>query len=156
MSRSVQRVIDAANAFDLTIDVVEFDAGTKTAAQAAAALGCDVSQIVKSLVFLVDSVPVIALVPGDRRLDTDKLKTVHGGVTVERASLHDVRSATGFVAGGTPPFGHTNQLEIFADIGLRRTPKVWAAAGTPHTVFELSVEALDRVSGPLWCDLSET
>lgn len=131
-------------------DVHLFPEGTKTAADAARAIGCDVSAIVKSLVFFVDDEPVLALVPGDLRLDTTRLASVVGGASARRASLEEVREATGFAAGGTPPFGHIRPLRVFADPALRRNDPVWAAAGTPTTVFPISIEELDRLAAPVW------
>lgn len=155
LPKASQKVVAAASEAGLKIDVTEFPAGTKTAADAAAAIGCDVAAIVKSLVFVVDDEPVLALVPGDRRLDTDRLAEVAGGASVRRASLDEVRDATGFAAGGTPPFGHARELRVFADHALRRNDPVWAAAGTPTTVFPISLDDLERVSRPLWALLSE-
>lgn len=135
---------------DFAADVHVFPEGTKTAEDAARAIGCDVSAIVKSLVFAVDDQPVVALVPGDKRLDTDALAAVAGGQSARRATLDEVRESTGFAAGGTPPFGHTQQLRVFADSGLRRNDPVWAAAGTPTTVFPISIADLDRLANPVW------
>jgi prolyl-tRNA editing enzyme YbaK/EbsC (Cys-tRNA(Pro) deacylase) len=119
-------------------------------------VGCEVSRIVKSLVFVVGDEHVMALVPGDKRLDTVKLARASGHrEPAARASLDDVRAVTGFVAGGTPPFGHTSEIRVFADLGLKRHHAVWAAAGTPHTVFEVEVTDLDRIVGLHWADLSE-
>ncbi len=135
---------------DFEADVAQFPEGTKTAEDAARAIGCAVSAIVKSLVFVVDDEPVVALVPGDLRLDTEKLARAAGGATARRAGLDEVRTATGFAAGGTPPFGHEQVLRVFADPGLRRNDPVWAAAGTPSTVFPISIEDLDRIASPVW------
>ena len=155
MSESIDRVREAARRGGLDIEVVEFESATKTAAQAAEALGCDVARIVKSLVFTADHEPVVALVPGDRRVDTAKLAASAEAIEIERASLDLVRSATGFVAGGTPPFGHVNDIRVFADSSLRRHDTVWAAAGTPHTVFEIAVDDLARLTDPVWAEISE-
>lgn len=148
------RVVEAASQAGLEIEVREFPEGTKTASDAAAAIGCPVAAIVKSLVFTVDGEPVVAFVPGDRRLDTDRLAEAAGGGKVERADLDTVREATGYAAGGTPPFGHARRLRVFADEGLRRNDPVWAAGGTPTTVFPISLADLDRVASPVWTDLS--
>lgn len=157
VSTSIDRVKSVAAAAGLQIEVVSFPQGTKTAVQAAEAVGADVGEIVKSLVFAVGDEPVVALVPGDRRLDTAKLARLAGAsAPAERVSLDDVRAATGFVAGGTPPFAHSSDLRVFADEGLRRFDRVWAAAGTPHTVFRLTVSDLDRIAGPTWGDISES
>jgi prolyl-tRNA editing enzyme YbaK/EbsC (Cys-tRNA(Pro) deacylase) len=134
----------------LDSEILEFPEGTKTAEDAARAIGCPVSAIVKSLVFVVDDEPVVALVPGDLRLDTAALAAAAGGGRARRADLQEVREATGFAAGGTPPFGHARNLRVFADPALRRNDPVWAAAGTPSTVFPISLEDLDRLATPVW------
>jgi prolyl-tRNA editing enzyme YbaK/EbsC (Cys-tRNA(Pro) deacylase) len=136
-----------------------FPEGTKTAEDAARAIGCPVSAIVKSLVFvLVDPTageePVVALVPGDLRLDTERLAGVAGATLSRRATLDEVREATGYAAGGTPPFGHARRVRVFADEQLRRNDPVWAAAGTPTTVFPISIVDLDRLAQPVWADLA--
>lgn len=154
LPKASQRFIDAATEAGLDIEVKEFPEGTKTAADAAAAIGCEVAAIVKSLVFTVDGEPVVAFVPGDRRLDPQALATVAGGTRAERASLETVREATGYAAGGTPPFGHARQLPVYADEALRRHDPVWAAAGTPTTVFPISLSDLDRIATPTWAQLS--
>ena len=157
MSASIERVRQAARDAGLEIEVVSFPDAVRTATQAASAVGCEVSRIVKSLVFVVGDEHVMALVPGDKRLDTAKLAVAAGyrGVA-SRASLDDVRAVTGFVAGGTPPFGHISDIRVFCDVALKRHESVWAAAGTPHTVFELEIADLDRIVGPHWADLSES
>lgn len=155
MSASIDRVREAARRGGLELEVVEFESATRTAAQAAEALGCDVARIVKSLVFTADHEPILVLVPGDRRVDAVKLAASAAATAIERAPLDLVRSATGFVAGGTPPFGHVKDIRVFADSSLRRHDTVWAAAGTPHTVFEISVDDLDRLTDPIWAEISE-
>lgn len=151
LPRASQRLLEAVG---LEVDVKVFPEGTKTAEDAAVAVGCPVSAIVKSLVFTVDDVPVVALVPGDLRLDTTKLAAVAGGSVVDRASLDQVRSATGFAAGGTPPFGHITPLRVFADPLLKRNDPVWCAAGTPNSVFAISIEDLDRLAKPEWVEVT--
>jgi Cys-tRNA(Pro) deacylase len=153
-SDSTERVRLAAEAAGVVIDIIDYPQGTKTAEQAAAAIGCPVGAIVKSLVFTVDNDPVLALVPGDRRLDTNLLADAAGGEHVGRADLDLVRRSTGFAAGGTPPFGHTTPIRVFADAALRRHDPVWAGGGTPGTVFAVSISDLDRLAGPQWTPLS--
>jgi prolyl-tRNA editing enzyme YbaK/EbsC (Cys-tRNA(Pro) deacylase) len=141
------------------MDIRHFPEGTKTAEDAARAVGCPVSAIVKSLVFVVvdpesGEEPVVALVPGDLRLDTDLLAAAAGATGSRRATLDEVREATGYAAGGTPPFGHSRPVRVFADERLRRNDLVWAAAGTPNTVFPISIEDLDRLAAPTWSDLT--
>jgi prolyl-tRNA editing enzyme YbaK/EbsC (Cys-tRNA(Pro) deacylase) len=144
---------------DVDIDIHFFPEGTKTAEDAARAIGCEVAAIVKSLVFVVifeddREEPVVALVPGDKRLDTDALARAAGAIRSRRASLDEVRNATGFVAGGTPPFGHQNPLRVFADPSLKRNDPVWAAGGTPSTVFPISIADLDSKVTLVWLDLA--
>jgi Cys-tRNA(Pro) deacylase len=152
---SVQRVADAAAALGLLIDIVTFDYSTRTAEDAAAAIGCEVGQIVKSLVFTVSGAPVVALVSGANQLDTRKLAelTGVGRKQVERADANTVRVATGFAIGGVPPFGHTTSLGVFIDNDLLNYEVVWAAAGTPNTVFAINPTDLERVAGGQVVDL---
>ena len=119
----------------LAIDVVTVTDSARTAAQAAAALGCEVGQIVKSLVFMRDAEALMVLCAGDRRVGADRL-----GLTP--ANADQARAATGFAIGGIPPLGHATPLATLVDESLRRFATVWAAAGTPHDVFEVATEAL--------------
>lgn len=147
MHPSAAKVVAAASAAGLDIDVVEHPDGTRTAEQAAAAVGCEVGRIVKSLVFAVDGTPVLALVAGDNRLDEDKLVAAAEGERAGRADADAVRSTTGFAIGGVPPFGHDTQLATFVDESLLAHDTVWAAAGTPRHVFEIAPQDLVRLSG---------
>ena len=149
----MRAVVDAGATRGLTIEPRSFPEGTKTAADAAAAIGVEVGQIVKSLVFLVDGAPVIALVAGDNQLDEKKLAVAHGGGTVSRADADAVRAATGFPIGGVPPLGH--ELPIHIDEDLLRWDEVWAAAGTWTDVFPISPDDLVRVSGGTVADLAK-
>ena len=154
MPSATERVVAAARTSGLHLEVRQFPEGTKTAADAAAAIGCSVAAIVKSLVFVVGLEPVLALVPGDLMLDPKKLEVAAGTGPARRATLEEVRSATGFAAGGTPPFGHVQAIRVFADDALRRNDPVWAAAGTPTTVFAISLRDLDLIASPSWANLS--
>ena len=127
-------------------EILRFPEGTRTAAHAAAAVGCELGQIVKSLVFLCDGEAVLALTSGTNRVDTAQLGTVLGG-TITRADADGVRDATGYAIGGTPPFGHARPLRAVVDRALLAYDTVWAAAGTPDTVFELTPGDLVRASG---------
>lgn len=140
---------------ELNAEIRFFPEGTKTAQDAADAIGCPVSAIIKSLVFVVigedgSEEAVVALVPGDLRLDTGALAVAAGAAGSRRATLEEVREATGYAAGGTPPFGYPNVLQVFGDPLLRRNDPVWAAGGTPTTVFPISLADLDRLAGPKW------
>jgi prolyl-tRNA editing enzyme YbaK/EbsC (Cys-tRNA(Pro) deacylase) len=117
----------------LHVDVVVLPDSTRTAAEAAAACGCDVGQIVKSLVFVVDGEPTMVLCAGDRRVTQ---------VEGRPASADEAREATGFAIGGIPPLGHDVELPTIVDESLRRFARVWCAAGTPHAVFETGVDEL--------------
>jgi Cys-tRNA(Pro) deacylase len=141
-----EKVTAAARAHGLEIEVRSFPEGTRTAADAAAAIGCEVAQIVKSLVFVLDGDPVVALVAGSNRLDEQRLADALGGRTVARADAAAVRVATGFAIGGVPPFGHATTLATAVDEDLLRHDVVWAAAGTPHAVFAISPGDLVRVT----------
>lgn len=146
-------VIAAALALGVDIDVREYPEGTRTAADAASAIGCETADIVKSLVFVVDERPVVALVPGDRRLDPARLAAALGGAAARPASLDEVRVFTGYAAGGTPPFGHARPLEVVADPALARRRRVWAAAGTATTVFPIDPQSLMAIAGGRWADI---
>ncbi|MYA82100.1 MAG: YbaK/EbsC family protein [Acidimicrobiales bacterium] len=127
-------------------EILRFPEGTRTAEQAAAAVGCELGQIVKSLVFLCDGQPVLALTSGANRVDTKRLGELLCG-KITRADADGVREATGYAIGGTPPFGHERPLRAVVDPALVSYDSVWAAAGTPDTVFELTPDELVRASG---------
>jgi prolyl-tRNA editing enzyme YbaK/EbsC (Cys-tRNA(Pro) deacylase) len=139
----------AASGRELGLDVHlrEFPEGTRTAWDAARAIGVEVGQIVKSLVFTLDGQLVMALVSGKNRLDEDRLARVLGGSEVGRADAAGVRAATGFAIGGVPPFGHPNELPTAIDEDLLAYDEVWAAAGTPRDVFAIAPGELARVTG---------
>ena len=144
--------MDALTAAGLEVEPRSFPEGTKTAADAAAAIGVAVGQIVKSLVFLLDGAPVMALVAGDNQLDEAKLAAAAGGGTVGRADADAVRAATGFPIGGVPPVAH--DLRVFVDPDLLRWDEVWAAAGTWSDVFPIAPADLVRVSAGEVADLA--
>lgn len=146
MAGAVERFVEAARALGLEPDVHRFPEGTKTADDAARAIGCDVAQIVKSLVFVAGDDPVLALTSGRHRVDTVRLGALCGSGEARRASPEEARSATGFAVGGTPPFGHPAPVRTFVDETLLSFQTVWAAAGTPDSVFPLAPEDLVRLS----------
>ena len=155
MTPAVQRVVDAARALGLDIDVREFPEGTRTAEDAARAVGCDVAQIVKSLVFMADGEPVLAYVSGRHRLDTTKLARAAAARDVRRATPDEARQATGYAIGGTPPFGHAGDLRTFLDRTLLGYSEVWCAAGTPTAVFPVDPNALLKAVVPTVEDLHQ-
>jgi prolyl-tRNA editing enzyme YbaK/EbsC (Cys-tRNA(Pro) deacylase) len=144
---NLARVIAAAASAGLSIEVQRFPEGTRTAEDAARAVGCDVAQIVKSLVFVADGVPVIALLSGADRLDPSRLAAATGASVVRRADGDEVRAATGFAIGGVPPLGHARALTVLMDQRLLAYDMVWAAAGLPDAVFKASPRALQAAAG---------
>jgi len=154
MHRNVTRVVEAGRALGYEVRPREFPEGTRTADDAARAIGVAVGQIVKSLVFLVDGEPVVALVSGANLLDEHKLAAAAGGGRSARAGADAVREATGFPVGGVPPFGHRNVLRVFVDEDLLGYDELWAAAGTPHVNFSIEPAELVRVTGGSVADLA--
>lgn len=150
------RVVAAAASAGLAIEVQRFPEGTRTAADAARAVGCDIAQIVKSLVFVVDGEPVIALMSGADRLDPARLATATGGTAVRRADADEARAATGFAIGGVPPIGHARPLTVLIDERLLAHDLVWAAAGLPDAVFKVSPRALQAAAGARVAALAAT
>ena len=150
---NVLRVMEAARERGLEITTKRFPEGTKTAADAAAAIGVSVGQIVKSLVFGVDSEIVMALVSGSNQLDEKKLAAAAGGAKCARVDADAVRDATGYPIGGVPPFGHATQLRVFVDPDLLQYNEVWAAAGTWNDNFGAAPADIVRVAGGIVTDL---
>ena len=150
---NVLRVVSAAKERGLEINTKRFPEGTKTAADAAAAIGVTVGQIVKSLVFGVDGEIVMALVSGSNQLDEKKLALAAGGAKCARVDADAVREATGFPIGGVPPFGHSTQLRVFVDPDLLQYDEVWAAAGTWNDNFGANPNDIVRVAGGVVTDL---
>jgi Cys-tRNA(Pro) deacylase len=150
---NVARVVEAAAQRGLTIQPRQFPEGTKTALDAAAAIGVDVGQIVKSLIFAVDGNVVLAYVSGANQLDEKKLAAAAGGTKCARVDADVVREATGFPIGGVPPFGHRTHLRVFIDPDLLQYDEVWAAAGTWHDVFGIEPHQLVEASEGLVTDL---
>jgi prolyl-tRNA editing enzyme YbaK/EbsC (Cys-tRNA(Pro) deacylase) len=134
------------------VTVRKFPAGTRTATDAALAVGCDVGQIVKSLVFVAGGRPVVALVSGANRLDEGRLGAVVGG-PVAKADAAIAREATGYAIGGVPPFGHATDVPVFMDRDLLGYDSVWAAAGRPDSVFEIQPDRLRELSNATVMDL---
>lgn len=142
----------AAGAFQ----VRTFPEGTRTADDAARAIGCTIGQIVKSLVFVSGQQPVIALVSGSNRLDTSRLAAAVGdGSPIKKADAETTRAATGFAIGGVPPFGYLTSLPVFIDPDLLEYDVVWAAAGRPDSVFGITPARLVELSGASVANLRE-
>jgi prolyl-tRNA editing enzyme YbaK/EbsC (Cys-tRNA(Pro) deacylase) len=152
---SAQRVQDALAAAGLESRVVELAIAARTSAQAAGALGVEVGQIAKSLVFRAarSGRAVLVIAAGDRRVAEGRI-AARLGEPIERATPDFVRANSGFAIGGVAPVGHASAMETFVDTSLRRFPELWAAGGTPHCVFPITADALIRVSGGTEIDVA--
>jgi prolyl-tRNA editing enzyme YbaK/EbsC (Cys-tRNA(Pro) deacylase) len=135
--------------------VRRFPDETRTAAEAAAAIGCELSQICKSLIFAADSVPVLVLMDGASRVDVELVRQALGATEVTRAKAGVVRETTGYAIGGVPPFGHRTRTRVLADRGLLDHDVVWAAAGDPHAVFPMEPKSLVAHAGGTLVDVLE-
>jgi prolyl-tRNA editing enzyme YbaK/EbsC (Cys-tRNA(Pro) deacylase) len=155
MHPTTARVAAALDAADITTEIREFPNATRTAQQAADALGVTVGAIVKSLCFVADGEPVMALVSGSNRADLHKLRQVLGAASVTRAGADLVRSATGYAIGGVPPLGHARPLRMLLDQDLMNYDELWAAAGTPHSVFRIDPARLVALTGARPADIAE-
>lgn len=140
--RSAERVHAYLSAHGLADQIVTFEQSTKTAQLAAEAMGCELGQIVKSLVFMADTTPLIALVAGDRRGDATAIAAVAGGGEVRIADADTVRAATGFAIGGVSPFDLPPGLLVLADESLGRFETVYPAAGTPDSMVRIALSRL--------------
>jgi len=156
VSDAAGRFSEAAAAAGLAPDVRRFPEGTRTADDAARAIGCDVGQIVKSLVFVAGNEAVLALTSGRNRVDPAVLAALCGASDARKATADEVRASTGYAIGGTPPFGHSSRLRCFGDPDLMAFDIVWAAAGTPDSVFPIAPEELMRLAGAQVAGFTET
>lgn len=151
-----ERFGEAARAAGLDANVRRWPEGTRTARDAARAVGCEVGQIVKSLVFLADDRPVVVLTSGANRVDTTKVAARLGAETVRKADADEARAATGFAIGGTPPLGFPDPIPVLMDHDLLGHYEVWAAAGTPDTTFAVAPDILRDAAGAEVADVAET
>ncbi|WP_406008447.1 YbaK/EbsC family protein [Streptomyces sp. NBC_00637] len=135
--------------------VRSFPEATRTAAEAAAAIGCELSQICKSLIFAADGVPVLVLMDGASRVDVELVRRELGAAKVTRAAADVVRETTGYAIGGVPPFGHRTRTRVLADRNLLAHDVVWAAAGNPHVVFPMAPEDLVEHADAALVDVRE-
>jgi prolyl-tRNA editing enzyme YbaK/EbsC (Cys-tRNA(Pro) deacylase) len=140
---------------DLRAEIRRFPDATRTAAEAAAAIGCELSQICKSLIFAADGVPVLVLMDGASRVDVERVRQELGAGKVTRAKADVVRETTGYAIGGVPPFGHRTRTRVLADRSLLDHDVVWAAAGTPYTVFPMEPKTLVAHAGATLVDVRE-
>jgi Cys-tRNA(Pro) deacylase len=144
---SAERVRSYLEAHGLSEAIFTFDRSTKTAQMAADAMGCELGQIVKSLVFVVDDRPVLALVAGDRRGDTAAIAGLLGGKKASFADADTVRTATGYAIGGVSPFDLPGELTVLVDDSLERFDVVYPAAGTPSSMVRMTRGQLLAVTG---------
>lgn len=150
------RVAELLRAAGLEAAVVEFDQPTRTSAEAAAAIGCSVGEIAKSIVFRgTDSGQAIVVVAsGDNRVSETKVAAL-AGESLARADAEFVRASTGYVIGGVAPLGYGQPVKLLLDRDLQRFNRVWAAGGTPHSVFPLTPDELRRITGAEWSDVRQ-
>jgi prolyl-tRNA editing enzyme YbaK/EbsC (Cys-tRNA(Pro) deacylase) len=155
MAGAAERFEQAMKEAGLALEVKRFPSGTRTAADAARAVGCGIGQIVKSLVFVSDGDAFLALTSGENRADPARLAALLGAGDVRRATADEARDATGFAIGGTPPFGHPQPLRVLVDRDLLGYDVLWAAAGTPDSVFPIDPNKLLDASGGEIADFKE-
>ena len=157
---AVRRVLEAARRKGVELEVTVFDESTHTAEEAARAVGAELGQIVKSLVFVlpddeVEPEPILCLVSGPNRVDLGRLAAVLGRSDVRRANAREANDLTGFVIGGIPPFGHTRRVRVVMDPDLGRFPTVWAAAGLPTAVFPVAPAVLRMLADAIVAPIAE-
>ncbi|HQZ02646.1 MAG TPA: YbaK/EbsC family protein [Thauera sp.] len=150
--RTQQHLADAG----YVVQVVEFEQATRTSAEAASAIGCSVAEIAKSVVFrATDSgQAVVVVASGDNRVSESKVAALVGE-KLARADADFVRSATGYAIGGVAPIGHAQPVKLLLDEDLQRFDGLWAAAGTPFSVFPLSPAQLQALTGAAWSDIKQ-
>ncbi len=156
----IQRVRDAAARKGVTLGIRVFDESTHTAEEAAAAVGAELGQIVKSLVFVTAGddgglLPILCLVSGPNRVDLARLAAVTGAADVRRATAREANELTGFTIGGIPPIGHPRPIRVIMDPDLGRYPIVWAAAGTPTAVFPVPPGTLRTLANATVAPMTE-
>ena len=155
MAGALERFEQAVRAAGLSFEIRRFPSGTRTAADAARAIGCDIGQIVKSLVFVADGQAFLALTSGENRADPERLAVLLDATEVRRANADQAREATGYAIGGTPPFGHPGPVRILIDRDLLGYDVLWAAAGTPDSVFPITPDQLVDATGGEVADFKE-
>jgi prolyl-tRNA editing enzyme YbaK/EbsC (Cys-tRNA(Pro) deacylase) len=147
LSSTAQRIQDQLSTLGFNCKVIEFQESTRTAQEAAERAGCSLGQIIKSMIFkgMTTDKPILVLTSGANRVD-EKLISKYMGEPIGRADADFVRSVTGFAIGGVPPLGHAHKMETFLDEDLLQYPTVWAAAGTPNAIFELTPDELKKMT----------
>lgn len=154
LSPSAQKVQDTLQSLGFNLQVIEFEQTTRTSIEAAQAVGCDVGQIAKSLIFKgkQSGKAILIIASGANRVDEKKIKGIVGE-KVEKPDADFVREQTGFVIGGVPPVGHTQKLETLIDEDLLKFETIWGAAGTPNAVFKLTPQELVKMTGGKVADI---
>ena len=148
LSSSAKKIQDALTAMGATGKVVELPASTRTSAEAAAAIGCSIKQIAKSIIFrsVATGRPVMVIASGPNRVNEEKIRGIIGE-GIEKADAEFVKKATGFAIGGIPPIGHAEPIITIIDEDLLKLDEIWAAAGTPNAVFNLNPAHLGQMTG---------
>ncbi len=148
LSPSAQKVQDQIKSLGFDYTVIEHAESTRTAQEAAERAGCELGQIVKSLIFKGKSTdkPILVLTSGANRVDEKRISQ-YAGEAITRADADFVRAVTGFAIGGVPPVGHPYKMETYLDEDFLQYPTVWAAAGTPNAIFELRTSDLQKMTG---------
>ena len=154
LSQSAQKVQDALGELGMSLEVLELPNSTRTAVEAAQAVGCQVGQIVKSLIFKANRTrrPILVIASGANRVDEKKIEA-QIGEPLGKADADFVRQQTGFAIGGVPPVGHSHKIDTYIDRDLLSYQEVWAAAGTPRAVFRLTPQDLSKMTGGLVLDI---
>lgn len=148
LSPSAQKIQNLLNEMGLSYSVIEHAESTRTAQEAADRAGCELGQIVKSLIFRgkTSGKPILVLTSGPNRVN-EKQISEYAGEPIGKADADFVRAVTGFAIGGVPPLGHTEKMETYLDEDFLKYQTIWAAAGTPNAIFELRTEDLQRMTG---------
>jgi Cys-tRNA(Pro) deacylase len=151
----VKRVEKFLKDFDKSLEVMLLENSARTAQDAAAALGCDIGAIVKSLLFKTEDSFILCLVSGDKRCSLNRLKEIKNKKDVSMASPEDVKTQTGYTIGGVSPVGHLNMVEIFIDKSLKRFNELFAAAGHPKCVFKIDFVNIQKITNGKIKDIIE-
>jgi prolyl-tRNA editing enzyme YbaK/EbsC (Cys-tRNA(Pro) deacylase) len=153
--RAAEFAEQAGEEYGVDVEVHEFDEGTKTAQDAADAIGCDVAQIASSIVVVADDEPVVVVTSGANRVDLDKVAVYRDASEARMAEADEVKEATGWSIGGVPPFCHATDVPVLMDETLLDHGEVWAAAGTPTAVWPIDPERLRDIAGAEPADVAE-
>jgi Cys-tRNA(Pro) deacylase len=149
----IEKVQSYLDQYNMGLKIIELEESTRTCELAAAALGVEVGQIAKTLVFQADGQPVLIVASGDRKIKTGKLKRLLEVSRVRMADPETVKLVTGYPVGGVCPLALPEKLPILLDDTMHRFPVVYAAAGTPHSALPVTMEQLQKITGGQWADL---